>query len=83
MIAGGGVEVAADASNSNADACGSDDDSDFDAAAAVRAANHEAVLARLDDIMNPGNVNVVDDDVDNNPAKMPAKYIYSMLAHAR
>ena len=62
---------------------GSVDDSDFDAAAAVRAANHEAVLARLDDIMNPGNVNVDDDDVDNNPAKMPATYIHWVLSHAR
>ena len=62
---------------------GSVDDSDFDAAAAARAANHVAVLPQLDDIINPGNVNVDDDDVDNNPAKMPATYIYWVLSHAR
>jgi len=41
------------------------------------------VLPQLDDIINPGNVNVDDDDVDNNPAKMPATYIHWVLSHAR
>jgi len=83
VIAGGAVEGAAGPSNSNAGAWGQMMILILTQLLPRVLQNHVAVLPRLDDIMNPGNLNVDDDDVDYNPAKMPATYIYWVLSHAR